>query len=935
MITKRHTTSIMVNGEELQFETQDSINLRINNTIYNPEKVSVTQSEYSFSFNVPQTPKNNRIFGFANVPSVRGKFLRKFNAYVYADGTEIFQGVLRISSIEDGKYKCNLISVKNSSVDDIFGESVMSDIRWEVPYLGGSTINTMNSEDDPDYFFPLVAYGVFQKKPYRSITGDTDTINYYTGTNVLDSYTKFYGETFIPSPKLIEVVKRMITQKGYTYSGDVFTDDLINKIYLSSYISSEQDPAYNIGGSRGNQKVTFSYKIDSNTNAISTLERVDRDMTYNLDSQAYWSNRSTSIIDGLSAQHGIIRSLWNKDKATVLTHTNDEMWEDGFIVIPHDGYYKITANLNIKLDSTPTTLQDSYQTIEYGSSGKGLETRYPHINYSRYSNFPQVLYEMHLVKNNSTDLEFICPLNIAAKNDPSVDKTIYSDYVWTDYPHETGMMYNFSGSGNLTELYYQKQGKTRSYEYGVNPDFIMGVSTMTEGWAIQRQGRSIMDSTDYHYNNYRCNGYTRYYTTPDAYVYKTEDNTDYNRFGQNSDIPSCTYTRQSLKQAKGSGYAMVWLEKNDLITLKSLSKKYTSYSDKYNEDTAKYQEMGARLSGDVTIQAMSPKKSDLNKSFLSKSSFDQNLNLGNFLSDEETQLDFFNNFLTTFNLNCTVENGNINITKNVGNTATNEAVDIDNRINIDEAESEVIDFPTSIQVKWTVSDDESGFYHSVSDEHINDDDWKDWADKGYEEIKLIENDFSTNAISKTSKFSYNWYMDFTLTDYFTANGATHVTNGNVTLTMPIIAKDENFIDGADYEEMMKSDGRSLKQRMWFKSPATSYYVPNRNGAEYNILGNVSSAKEYINICLPTPNYEGYDVLQYRDLNYCILKKYFNINQDVDSNYVTVQVYLTPTEYIRIKNGSLVRFDNDRYRVCKITGYDPTGGNKTKLQLMKL
>lgn len=178
-------------------------------------------------------------------------------------------------------------------------------------------------------------------------------------------------------------------------------------------------------------------------------------------------------------------------------------------------------------------------------------------------------------------------------------------------------------------------------------------------------------------------------------------------------------------------------------------------------------------------------------------------------------------------------------------------------------------------------------------------------------------------------------MDFNLTDYFMRDGLSHVQNGNIKLTLPIIAKDEDFIDGADYEEMMKKDGRSLKQRLWFKSDATPYCVPNRNGATYNIYNEYVSAKEYIDICVPTKLYQGKDVLNFTKDNNSLLMRYFNVNENVDSNYATIEVYLTPQEYIRLKNGAMVRFDNDRYQICTITGYDPVGANKSRLKLMKL
>ena len=53
-----------------------------------------------------------------------------------------------------------------------------------------------------------------------------------------------------------------------------------------------------------------------------------------------------------------------------------------------------------------------------------------------------------------------------------------------------------------------------------------------------------------------------------------------------------------------------------------------------------------------------------------------------------------------------------------------------------------------------------------------------------------------------------------------------------------------------------------------------------------------------------------------------------------SNYVNVEVFLNPIEYIQIKGGALVNFDSDLYYTSEISGYDPSGANPTKLKLIK-
>ena len=67
----------------------------------------------------------------------------------------------------------------------------------------------------------------------------------------------------------------------------------------------------------------------------------------------------------------------------------------------------------------------------------------------------------------------------------------------------------------------------------------------------------------------------------------------------------------------------------------------------------------------------------------------------------------------------------------------------------------------------------------------------------------------------------------------------------------------------------------------------------------------------------------------------MLDKFFNIIPMVDGNFVTVECYITPFEYVELKNGAMVKFDTDLYVVSEISGYDPTGNNLTTLKLIKV
>lgn len=55
---------------------------------------------------------------------------------------------------------------------------------------------------------------------------------------------------------------------------------------------------------------------------------------------------------------------------------------------------------------------------------------------------------------------------------------------------------------------------------------------------------------------------------------------------------------------------------------------------------------------------------------------------------------------------------------------------------------------------------------------------------------------------------------------------------------------------------------------------------------------------------------------------------------LDSNYVNVDVYLSPNEYKDLKNGAFVHFDSDLYVISEMEGYDPSGIDKASLKLIK-
>ena len=298
-------------------------------------------------------------------------------------------------------------------------------------------------------------------------------------------------------------------------------------------------------------------------------------------------------------------------------------------------------------------------------------------------------------------------------------------------------------------------------------------------------------------------------------------------------------------------------------------------------------------------------------------SWGEKLKLGNFLNNKERVSDFINNFIKTFNLEYIQDGNNIILNKSKKNILPLNYVDIDDRVNTDNVTFNRIDYPNTMQVKWAIDEEEAGAYRSIDTvEHQGADNWKDYIDIGSDKI-IMDTTNETLDSSIESKFSYTWYENFTYMDF---NRDTFEENGHIAnMRLPLISKDENFIIQND--DAMKQDGLSLKQRLWFRDKPTQEKFRMWNGEE-------------VEISIPTDTYLDY-IINFKKQTGSMLDKFFNIIPMVDSNFVTVECYITPFEYVELKNGAMVKFDTDLYLVSEISGYDPTGNNLTTLKLIKV
>ena len=947
MISSNHSIQLYINGNLA--DLSDDLGITFERIIRDVTKLTSSDTSYSYTFSLPKTKTNCKIFGFANVPSKLSKFAPIYDAILYNDSLELFNGFLKITEIDSEDFKCNMYENKLNTVETIFGESKMNEINWLVDFDGLSTVNTVNSDQTTKYFFPLVSYGLFQKVPSVS----TNNADYYTSKRRVDETNRFYYNSYVPSLNMVEVMKRMCDAKGYNLGGSFMNDELINNIYLSNYIADEQAPLYNYGNPKlGVVSASWDmWTIHRRTQSSYGTILYNGTPTYYLINppSEYAVGQDMNNFDAVN----FINVMNPATKALMdfggMTSVDNEakLYHNGWIEIPCDGYFQISLNAEFGLDSGQTALEG---ITTYDSNGNAM------LNQTIPVNINNMPIELHVVRYNAQDGDAENNIshdiiykgaypNEAESVDYQPSESASTNTLTTRASHQrypdrsqtsanrgdghrgtgnrnNGASYSYpwhytsySSSGQSTNLVCVDPYNNNSFVCG------LAASQWLKGAAVLKDGRSWSnDYNDIVYDSlYDCDGY-----------YITSGGTNYTRTEWNKNnlqgAPTNSVSSTGTNKYKGSVNLTVRLNQGDLLGIYIVTRRYEPSSSTLGKLT-QYQVWSK---GTISVKAIAPTsypKADIRWNMGSK--FDKKLNLGNFCNEEQKMSEFFNDVIKAFKLSYTQNGDSIILNLPTDYTSVSSFIDIDNRVNNNEVTIKNISFPKSLQVKYSIDTEEEGFYQSVPYDKLELNNWTEYGDYGSDKVVLNANS-DGNDLTQSLDFSYDWLTSFSIMDFYSAK-----QNGNINyidFMIPTIGKNEWYIENYRYDEMASNDGRSMNQRMWFRTKPTSYRLPT-DITDYK----EATDDDWYYITIPTDKITIGDTeyeLSYKDKGNTLLSRYFNINYDGSTNEVEADIYITPNEYKDFSNGANVIFDSDAYSVNRIR-YALDKEDTSKLTLMKI
>lgn len=243
---------LLVYGEDLEYKSARDLQITFTRIADNEADLSNKVGEFSYSFELPITKKNSKIFGYANVRGNKNIFKpnQDLPCQVYCNDQLLLDGVISLQGITSTNYNCVLFS-KLKEISDLIENKTLQDLQFDtIEFNYEKTIvehinaNYMTS-DDTYWQFPLTYYGTYYAG-YSTYSGKTDYkgvgfhnadyphqqyyyyINRFSG---MES-NRIYHHQLPPAFYIVSLINQIFDDANWTVSGQILNDDSFKRIVL-------------------------------------------------------------------------------------------------------------------------------------------------------------------------------------------------------------------------------------------------------------------------------------------------------------------------------------------------------------------------------------------------------------------------------------------------------------------------------------------------------------------------------------------------------------------------------------------------------------------------------------------------------------------------------------------------------------------------------
>lgn len=366
---------LYINGKLCDTGNPEDFSVFMKRQLINPSELSSKDTQRSYDITLPTSATNNEILKHVHIEEVKSKFVNEYDACLIIGGVKIFEGKFKLTEVTAKEYRGNL-GTPTRTIKDIFGETNMNATgTWKIPIKSLEDITKYNQEKNPDFFFPLVMYGLLPKIPKPT--------GIYSGKYHFDPTVALGVEDMPASLNCLTMLRKIFENKGISLSGSAFADERLSKLYVSYKNPNDYSMPWNYGdlgkmnikGVWSNLELKADHEIGTiDSNVVLSSHPINEEasvFTANIlhtPIPKHWEN-DTARIDTESDKplsgwpYGGLKSEY-KYSGNYISHRKEPDKSHYYSIrIPQSGYYKITLDASLFI---PCSFNTDPKEYNYG-----------------------------------------------------------------------------------------------------------------------------------------------------------------------------------------------------------------------------------------------------------------------------------------------------------------------------------------------------------------------------------------------------------------------------------------------------------------------------------------------------------------------------------------------------------------------------------------
>lgn len=364
-------------------DIETNINISLNKAITDFNDLTARKGQFSYSFKLPITPNNNKIFKHISNIDVTNKFKKTndYSAFLYVDDNLIFEGIFVLQNIDKKYYNGNL-NVSSLNILNLIGEKTLRELKLPeiefegVQFIIESGIDTNAYTTGSDYMlnkylgFDMISLLNAKKVEHIGLLGSSKDYSDYYSTGLINYYNQYIPNSestnklipnfsifdFMPRIRIVKVLEQIFKDLGFNLN--IENSFLNDPDILIPFTDNSNDPKFNWGHLASlhvqSDNTKYGKALSSNQNRL------------------FWENIGKPVIFSDKIFENIYYPVSGDTLGLNLTNItkNQTYFQDKIFTNNHISYSFNANDFILQIKNHPKSIENNSKVIHYLPTNK-------------------------------------------------------------------------------------------------------------------------------------------------------------------------------------------------------------------------------------------------------------------------------------------------------------------------------------------------------------------------------------------------------------------------------------------------------------------------------------------------------------------------------------------------------------------------------------